>query len=400
MIYDLQYNSFFHLCSGSVQPDCLALPGLHVAGAIRHLIQSAELYKFRRITLCLFPAVHCQIGSWESWGHQEVMNITCASYFCSFCSFGVWASWVDLTVRCIAGWLSSSLWWIGRGGCRLAGGRRWGQPGWRRVWRWTGGFGGRWIGLPGGGKVLWHRQLWIDRNGKRLVRVEEVHHTNHRKGTMWSRTWRWCWEGTTGGTMGGWGGPGPDGEEEGAPQQLPHWVGKCCLFFWVGFVFLGHHQGCKTAPNYEIQASHMRSPVRQVYVTLLSMSLSDEFSVSQVNTRESPRWNTKSLQVRIACCPGSLSDLSCYMCYYMKYVYIFTFILSYSFCKLLCLLKTICCSLNSSYTHIYLYIHIYLWIILFFKICSVYFNILFCFLWLVGIIIMKYLIYLLITYRS
>jgi hypothetical protein len=39
-----------------------------------------------------------------------------------------------------------------------------------------------WLRLPGGGKVLWHRQLWMDRNGRRLERGEEVHHRDHRKG--------------------------------------------------------------------------------------------------------------------------------------------------------------------------------------------------------------------------
>ena len=51
------------------------------------------------------------------------------------------------------------------------------------------------------------------------------------RGTTRSITWRWCWEGTIGGTMGGWGEPGQGGEEEGAPMQLPHWVGKCCESF-------------------------------------------------------------------------------------------------------------------------------------------------------------------------
>ena len=37
--------------------------------------------------------------------------------------------------------------------------------------------------LPGGGgKKLWHRQLWMDWNGRRLERGEEVHHRDHRKG--------------------------------------------------------------------------------------------------------------------------------------------------------------------------------------------------------------------------
>ena len=37
-----------------------------------------------------------------------------------------------------------------------------------------------WLRLPGGGKVLWHRQLWMDKNGRRLVKGEEVHHFDHR----------------------------------------------------------------------------------------------------------------------------------------------------------------------------------------------------------------------------
>ena len=36
--------------------------------------------------------------------------------------------------------------------------------------------------LPGGGKVLWHRQLRMGRNGRRLVKGEEVHHRDHRRG--------------------------------------------------------------------------------------------------------------------------------------------------------------------------------------------------------------------------
>ena len=39
-----------------------------------------------------------------------------------------------------------------------------------------------WLRLPGGGKVLWHKQLWMDRNGRRLVKGEEVHHRDHRRG--------------------------------------------------------------------------------------------------------------------------------------------------------------------------------------------------------------------------
>ena len=39
-----------------------------------------------------------------------------------------------------------------------------------------------WLRLPGGGKVLWHRQLWMDRNGRRLVKGEEVYHRDHRRG--------------------------------------------------------------------------------------------------------------------------------------------------------------------------------------------------------------------------
>ena len=39
------------------------------------------------------------------------------------------------------------------------------------------------IRLPGGGgKKLWHRQLWMDWSGRRLEWGEGVHHKDHRRG--------------------------------------------------------------------------------------------------------------------------------------------------------------------------------------------------------------------------
>ena len=37
-------------------------------------------------------------------------------------------------------------------------------------------------GGRGGGKKLWHRQLWMDWSGRRLEKEEEVHHKDHSRG--------------------------------------------------------------------------------------------------------------------------------------------------------------------------------------------------------------------------
>ena len=62
-------------------------------------------------------------------------------------------------------------------------------------WQDIGPEGYWWLRLPGGGKVLWPRQLWMDRNGRRLVRGRKSTTGIIGGGITGSRTWRWCWEG-------------------------------------------------------------------------------------------------------------------------------------------------------------------------------------------------------------